>query len=362
MTEGRFALTISLNVLEHLGINLYSNVPSVLSEIVANAWDADAERVDVEWDRANGRIVISDDGTGMIAEEVNNRFLKVGHRRRDDQPGLTNKGRKPMGRKGIGKLSLFSIAGTVKVETARDGNTSAFVMRLEDVRRKVREEGGTGTYIPVEVPTDDIDFLHGTRITLTELRHRQTIATSKAVRKRVARRFAVLGDQFGFKVFIDGEEVVPADRAYYDKLQYVWTYGEQAEVLGLASNAEHTEARPVPENLAGLVVSGWLGTVKESRQLKDEEGDNLNRIAVFVRGKMAQEDILADFSERGVYASYLIGEMRAEGMDLYDGGDTDPDEDAATSSRQRLVEDDARYQDLKAFLATELKHIQGRWA
>lgn len=362
MTDGKFALTISLNVLEHLGINLYSNVPSVLSEIVANAWDADAERVDVEWDRANGRIVIVDDGTGMTAEEVNGRFLKVGHRRRDDQPGLTKKGRKPMGRKGIGKLSLFSIAGTVQVETARDGHRSAFVMCLEDVRKKVREEGGTGTYVPVEIATDGIKFDHGTRITLTDLRHRQTIATSKAVRKRVARRFAVLGDQFGFKVFIDSEEVVPADRAYYDKLQYVWTYGDQTEVLALASKAEHTDARPIPDSLAGLEISGWVGTVKESRQLKDEEGDNLNRIAIFVRGKMAQEDMLADFSERGVYASYLIGEMRAEGMDLYDGLDTEVDEDAATSSRQRLVEDDERYQALKGFLAAELKHIQGRWA
>jgi hypothetical protein len=46
--EKPFELKISLNVLEHLGINLYSNVPSVLSEIVANAWDADATQVRVE--------------------------------------------------------------------------------------------------------------------------------------------------------------------------------------------------------------------------------------------------------------------------------------------------------------------------
>jgi len=49
----RFKLTISLNVLEHLGINLYSNVASVLSEIVANAWDADATEVHIDWDRGS---------------------------------------------------------------------------------------------------------------------------------------------------------------------------------------------------------------------------------------------------------------------------------------------------------------------
>lgn len=358
----KFALTISLNVLEHLGINLYSNVPSVLSEIVANAWDADAENVTVDWDRAQARIIIFDDGLGMTPAEVNDRFLKVGHRRRDVQPGTTPKGRHPMGRKGIGKLSLFSIAGIVQVETKKDGQASAFEMRLDDIRKEVRDAGGTGTYEPIELPTDKIDFAHGTRITLSDLRHRQTVATSKAVRTRVARRFSVLGGKYGFSVSIDGQEVVPADRGYYQQLQYIWTYDDQADVLALASNVDEHEVRDIPSALDDLSISGWIGTVKESRQLKDEQGDNLNRIAIFVRGKMAQEDILGDFSERGVYASYLIGEIRVEGLDLYDGPGTVQDEDAATSSRQRLVEDDERYLKLKAFLAAELKHIQSRWA
>jgi hypothetical protein len=364
MTDARFTLSISLNVLEHLGINLYSNVPSVLSEIVANAWDADATLVTVDWDRADGRIVITDDGSGMTSTEVNERFLKVGHRRRDFQPGLTPKfARPPMGRKGIGKLSLFSIAGTVQIETCKDGERSAFTMRLNDIRQQVQKEGGAGTYEPVEISTAGIDFSHGTRITLTELRHRQTVATSRAVRKRVARRFSVLGKAFNFSVSIDGQTVVPADRDYYDKLQYLWTYGDQSEVTSLASSTEHVEPRSVPEALDSLKISGWLGTVKESRQLRDtEDGDNLNRIAVFVRGKMAQEDILSDFSERGVYASYLIGELRVEGLDLYDGPGTARDDDAATSSRQRLVEDDVRYLSLKGFLASELKHIQNKWS
>ena len=42
--ENKFIMSLSLNVLNHLGINLYSNIPAVLSEIVANSWDADAKR------------------------------------------------------------------------------------------------------------------------------------------------------------------------------------------------------------------------------------------------------------------------------------------------------------------------------
>ena len=44
----KYQMTINLNVLNHLGINLYSNIPAVLSEVVANSWDADATNVDIE--------------------------------------------------------------------------------------------------------------------------------------------------------------------------------------------------------------------------------------------------------------------------------------------------------------------------
>ena len=77
---------------------------------------------------------------------------------------------------------------------------------------------------------------------------------------------------------------------------------------------------------------------------------------------MAQEDLLSDFTERGIYSSYLIGELRMDGLDTASGSDIDHDEDAATSSRQRIVEDDPRYVALKEFVGRELKFLQGRWS
>jgi len=361
-TETRLALTISLNVLEHLGINLYSNVPSVLSEIVANAWDADATEVYVDWDRSGNRIVIRDDGISMTRKDVNDHFLMVGYQRRNGQPGLTGRKRHPMGRKGIGKLSLFSIANSVQIETVKDGEISAFRMRLDDIRKKIHKEGGTGTYEPEEVKDARIDFKRGTRITLSDLTRRQTIRSPQSLRKRVSRRFSIIGPTHDFRIFINGEEVVPADRGYYEKLQYLWTYGGSEDMGRLCTNKEYGEDRTHVAHATGISVTGWLGTVLESKQLKDEENENLNRIAIFVRGKMAQENMLDDFSERGVYATYLIGELHFDALDIYDGRDTEFDEDAATSSRQRIVEDDPRYQDLRRFLGNELKHIQNSWA
>lgn len=356
-----FRMRISLNVLEHLGINLYSNVPAVLSEVVANSWDADASEVRVVLDKSAKRIVIQDDGAGMNRTDVDKRFLTVGYRRRDAQPGPTPKGRRPMGRKGIGKLSLFSIANTIEVETVKGGEKSAFRMKLDAIRDKVRSEGGNGTYEPEVLPTDGINFFHGTRIMLSDLRKRQTVATERALRKRIARRFSIIGEKHGFRVFMNDREVSPSDRGYYDKIRYLWTYGDQSDVVNLC-NAEETESRDSAVQRCSIAIRGWLGTVREVKHLKDDEGDNLNRIAIFVRGKMAQEDMLTDFSERGVYASYLIGELRVDALDKYDGGETKPDDDAATSSRQRIVEDDERYRELRETIGHELKHIQKKWA
>ena len=55
--------------------------------------------------------------------------------------------------------------------------------------------------------------------------------------------------------------------------------------------------------------------MKQPRQLQDEDGDNLNRIAIFMRGKMAQEDILDEFGQKEIYADYVIGELHCDDLD-----------------------------------------------
>ena len=66
------------------------------------------------------QITIADDGHGMKLEDINEKYLLVGYPRRMHNEAVTDRyKRKVMGRKGIGKLSLFSIAETVKVETLK---------------------------------------------------------------------------------------------------------------------------------------------------------------------------------------------------------------------------------------------------
>ena len=351
-----YRMQISLNALEHLGLNLYSNVPAVLSEAVANAWDADAQQVRIAFKMDEGCIEIQDDGLGMTQAEVNDRFLNVGFRRRKIMLGRTPRGRAPMGRKGIGKLSLFSIAHQVEVHTVKDGERSAFRMSLPDMRRSIEQD--QEAYFPEALAADCVDLARGTRFILKDLQKRHTVNTVRALRKRLARRFSVIGDRHDFQVCIDGEAITPADRDYYAKLQYLWHYGDQAAVIELCPRlSREPEDRTAQLSNARVALSGWIGAVHHSGDLKDDaSGDNLNRIAIYVRGKMAQEDILDAFGERGVYAGYLIGELQVDAFDQ------DDEADIATSSRQQIVEDAPRYQAFKDFLAREIRQcIRDKW-
>ena len=349
-------MKINLNALEHLGMNLYSNIPAVLSEIVANAWDADASHVSVTL--RDGEISIQDDGIGMTRDEVINRFLNVGFQRRPVMGELTPKKRKPMGRKGIGKLSSFSIANVVTVYTARDGEQTAFRMNAKKIRKQMQRDDGKA-YRPKELNCP-AEMQLGTRIVLTDLKHRAIPQTAQGLRQRIARRFSIIGPQHGFAVYMDGEEVVPEDRGYYQHVEYCWIYGDQEKTVHLLSKL--ADGQPPMDRTAevmkvsrNLDITGWIGTVHRSGLLKAGDGENLNRLAIFMRGKVAHEDVLGDFGLKEIFADYIVGEIHCDNLDQ------DEDEDIATSSRQTLKHDDPRFQTIREAIHQELRHIANQW-
>lgn len=345
--EATYEMHVDLNVLNHLGISLYSNTPAVLAEAVANAWDADAETVELEISDDCATIKISDDGHGMSQTDINARFLKVGYQRREQGGSVTQKHRRAvMGRKGIGKLSLFSIANTIEVQSAANGSVNGFTMSLEDIKRAIQDGTANGTYRPLPLPQDKLVVQQGTRIVLTNLRRRLT-QTQPALRRKLARRFSVIDPENQFSVLVNGKSIDISDRDYYKKLQYVWHYGELGRQCStLCDNAEHFEQRP------SGTIEGWIGTIFQSGQLKNE---SLNKVVLMVRGKVAKEDTLADLDETGLYSKFLIGEIHADFLD-----DNDKD-DIATTSRQAIIEDDERYILLKKIIRGELNYIRTQW-
>ena len=358
--DSKYRMTLSLNVLKHLGFGLYSNIPTVLSEAVANAWDADAEHVSIEIDPNGDRIEILDDGHGMSVDEANEKFLVVGYERRKAHGGARTKkfNRPVMGRKGIGKLSLFSIARTIEVYSKTEEEHHGVRMDADRIEEAIKD-GGESPYNPESISPSEFRSSVGTKIVLTNMK-RRLHRTSAALRRRLARRFSILGASHNFEIELDRKPITIRDRGYHDKIQYIWTFGSRGiEAKSLAIDVEHAQERTgeIIDDQGNFRVDGWIGTAKEAGQLKDPDtNESINKIVIMVRGKLAQEDILEEFGEGGIYSKYIIGEIHADFLDI------DGQEDIATTSRQRIIEDDPRYQCLKSKLIRELKEIQNQWS
>lgn len=345
-----YVLQIELSVLDHLGINLYSNVPAVMTEMVANAWDADSRTVCINLDLEKDMIEVVDDGHGMTRDDVNQKFLTVGFRRRDkDLPGARTAGGRPvMGRKGVGKLAPFSIAEIVEVYTAKDGERSGLRMSTAAIREA---RAAKTIYHPEALDDSDLIPQSGTRIVLRNLKRDRVRKTN--IRERLARRFSVIGTP-EFVVKIDGEIVTAKHRGDLSAVQYLWSIGGWAPPSWCSP--ERTATLPDSQVGWGTAwrVRGWIGTSKKPKDLEGAAG-NLNGIVLAARGRLFQENVLGEINDGRHFTKYLTGQIEADFLD------TD-EVDIATSDRQRVIEDDARYVALISYVKAVLNQLEAHWS
>ncbi len=355
MSDRAYTMKINLSVLDHLGLNLYSSMPAVLSETVANSWDADAEHVTIHIEKEE--VTIADDGSGMNFDEVNNKFLTVGYQRRS-QPGGTKTPRLErdvMGRKGIGKLSLFAVADEIEVWTVRCDNSgaitdrNALVLEAEEIRKNAQ---ASGEYEPKPLDPKVVTIQKGTRIILRKLKMKPTQATIDGLRRRVARRFSVIGTDHNFAVTVNGTEIGPGDRDYLDKIEFLWSIADDDRYEKPATNAtQMAHLSEVVNADKGWRVKGWLGTLLDRESV--EEANNV--VVLMARGKLVQEDLITTVDAGGLFTKYVIGELEAEFLD----DDNLPD--IVTSDRQHLKENDERYEAITAWFEKALREIGNRW-
>ena len=170
MPQEELKMSFDPNTIEHLGVRMYSTLPPVLAELIANAYDADATNVSLTLiDKGEKKIIIEDDGVGMSFEEINSKFLRIGRpRRQEENTQITAGNRKVIGKKGLGKLSFFGIAHEIEIATKKDGNENIFMMSWEDIKATKSE------YKPKVVKKDGNCSVkeHGTRITLRKIKER----------------------------------------------------------------------------------------------------------------------------------------------------------------------------------------------
>lgn len=124
-------------LLTMLGDQLIKNERIALVELIKNAYDADASRVEVRFENFrddmahddDSRIVVQDDGVGMSSEIVRTRWMNPAapHKYLDKRKGKErspNKKRVIQGEKGIGRFAVLKLGRVITVTTRQSGADS----------------------------------------------------------------------------------------------------------------------------------------------------------------------------------------------------------------------------------------------
>ena len=345
MTEGDasrpYVMRISRMTVDKLGVRLYDRVSAVVAELVANAYDADAESVTVRVplatllarrDKESGEvhgfdhvIEVEDDGHGMTRDEAIDHFLVVGKDRRDDPAQGSRsrvKKRAVMGRKGIGKLAPFGICKRIEVITAGGAESkngyavSHFVMDYESILEDTDEA------VQMDVGPQDLTSRSkpGTTIRLVEFLPKR-VPGRDTFDRQMARRFGL--SQGDFKITVEDTRNPDENRPFeIGSFEIPLIDGTRVDVS--------KELAPPNDDGHKLPVQGWMGLARDAYKNEEMAG-----VRIYARGKIVATTrdfgLSAGFTGEFTLRSYLVGELHAEWLDE-DGGD-----DLVTTDRQDIL-------------------------
>lgn len=325
------------NTIEHLGAKMYSRIPNALAELIANAYDADAENVHIALTDVSGEraIRVEDDGLGMTFDDINDKFLLIGRKRRDDQPvETTSKGRKVTGRKGLGKLALFGIGHHMKIISFKEGKQVEFDLDWDDIKKQSK-----GIYNPSFTITDCDSEKHGVTIILTNL-SRITGFKPEELAASLSRLFSLFDSSFNVTVSLNDKPPIYIDQTLrYQGIsrQFEWKFSQDVDKLNIQFKFDRAK------EVIGEIFSS-------EKPIKPD----FRGITLFAHGRLVNIPEFFGVSESSHAYSYLTGWLNVDFVD-------ELSEDVISTDRQSLNWDITETLALKTFLQQIIRSIERDW-
>ena len=113
------SIRVDKRIVKLLSGATYENFPKALKELIVNAYDADATKVDVNIDLIKETITIEDNGHGMSELDFDF-YLRIAFQAREKE-GESVSGRKIIGQFGVGFLSVFPFCKNYYIESTKRG-------------------------------------------------------------------------------------------------------------------------------------------------------------------------------------------------------------------------------------------------
>jgi hypothetical protein len=351
-----FSFSISLSVLNHLGRNLYRSFTTVLGEAISNSWDADAKNVWVYINRENNSFFIKDDGTGMTANDFQDKFLKIGYSKRRNGENESPNGRPYIGRKGIGKLALLSCADKIHViSKVENGAYVGGIINNFELDTAITED-----LIPQEYPLGNFNsdvfseytanHQKGTIIYFENLRDGMKNSL-EFLKKTVALyfRFSLLDPDF--KIWINDELIThECLNDLVDKTEFLWEINDSSDpYINYVKSKFTPEKNEIKKIELGGGFNGFIASVEKPRNLKIISTNEHVSVDLFVNGRLRERDILKHIPTARIAESYLYGQIHFNELD--------DETDRFTSSRESMVADDPKYKEMLETLRRDIVSV-----
>ncbi|MBO9441267.1 sensor histidine kinase [Phaeobacter italicus] len=185
--EDAVRFTVDAQHINRLGLELVGKQETALSELIKNAYDADATEVTIQFeafDEPGGELVISDNGVGMDLETIRNAWMRLSTNAKGDNPVSELFKRRRAGRKGIGRFAVQRLGKSLILESAQKGKSTG--LRVSFQWDKNFQAGVDLNQVWHEVHTFEKDPNNfGTTLKIGDLRDRWTKATITRVWKSV---------------------------------------------------------------------------------------------------------------------------------------------------------------------------------
>jgi hypothetical protein len=333
MSTDNLVLQFDPNTIDHLGISLYSKLPSVISELISNSWDADANYVRIDFlDKdTQKQIIFEDDGIGMSFDELNNQYLVIGRNRRYNTSGVTDKGRKVIGKKGLGKLSVFGICNEIQIRTIKDNTLNEFVMNLNEIK-----QNKTKSYSPKIIHLKEkVKESSGTKIILRDI-GRKTAFNCDEIASSLSKKFLIF-DQVKVELYHNEKEVIKVtnELKFKDfKKQFEWKFPFELSSL-IYKNSDK--------------IRGTILTLETP--IKDPE---MKGIYLTSRGKIVNSASFYGLRDTDHFHTYVTGYLEVDFID-------DLSEDVISTDRHSLNWEHEETRDLNVYLQSIIKYISSDW-
>lgn len=334
VSEQKLKLQFDIHTIEHLGVQMYKTLPPVLSELISNAYDADASNVIIKFeDSANSKtIMVVDDGYGMTFEELNNSFLKIGRNRRKYSNEETPKGRKVTGRKGLGKLAIFGIANEIEVQTIKEGLKNTFIMNLKDILSTDKEYNP-----PIIVQNEVTKDTSGTTIILRDIQRKSSFDIDE-LKAAISKRFNFTDKNFYIELQKSDKEtqIITTDTKWeYINPQFEWEFPK---------DDKSKEQYALTRGITGKIIT-------TEKPLSEHQ----NGIFLYARGKLVNSNDFFGLKTTTSFAyNYFTGFINVDFIDDYE-------KDMVTTNRDGLTWENEELDSLKQWLKEQLFDIAREW-